>query len=58
MMYEIMLEEEKAYVSVDYQKTQRDGMYWYTTHSIVYDLDNLTMSLICQENDTVWKFKL
>lgn len=58
LMNEMMVEAEKAFVSVDYQKTQRDGMFWYTTHSIVYDLDNLTMSLICQENDTVWKFKL
>ncbi len=56
--FAMMLEEEKAYKSVDFQKTVRDGSYWYTTHSIVYDLENLTMSLICQENDTVWKFKL
>lgn len=58
ILYPYMLEEEKAYVSVDYQKSLRDGKSWYTTHSIVYDLENLTMSLICQENDTVWKFKL
>lgn len=57
-MFQMILEEEKEYVSVDYQKTLRDGSVWYTTHSIVYDLENRTMSLICQENDTVWKFKL
>lgn len=56
--YQMMLAVEADYVSVDYQKAKRDGLYWYTTHSIVYDLENLTMSLICQENDTVWKFKL
>ena len=58
VMDEMILEGEKAYVSVDYQKALRDGSVWYTTHSIVYDLENQTMSLICQENDTVWKFKL
>lgn len=58
MFYEMMLLEEADYVSVDYQKSKRDGMYWYTTHSIVYDLEDKTMSLICQENDKAWNFKL
>lgn len=57
-MFQLMLEEEKAYKSVDYQKSLREGQYWYTTHSIVYDIEQHTMSLICQENDTAWKFKL
>lgn len=57
-MFPLKLEVEKDYQSVDYQKSLRDGQYWYTTHSIVYDIEQRTMSLICQENDTAWKFKL
>lgn len=53
-----LLEEEKAYVSIDYQKSQRSAENWYTTHSIVYDLEARTMSLIAQENETVWNFSL
>lgn len=56
--FNTLLEEEKAYVSVDYQKSLRSAVNWYTTHSIVYDLNARTMSLVAQENDTVWKFAL
>lgn len=56
--YETILEEEKEYVSVDFQKSLRSAVNWYTTHSIVYDLEAKTMSLIAQENDTVWNFSL
>ena len=56
--YQDILDGEAAYISVDYQKSKRDGTEWYTTHSIVYDLEERTMSLVCQENDTVWNFKL
>lgn len=55
---EIILEDEVAYGSVDEQKRLRDGTEWYTTHSIVYDLEARTMSLTAQENDTVWDFAL
>lgn len=55
---EIILEDEVAYGSVDEQKRLRDGTEWYTTHSIVYDLESRTMSLTAQENDTVWEFAL
>lgn len=56
--YERILEDEKMYVSVDYQKSLRDGANWYTTHSIVYDLEARKMYLTAQENDTVWEFQL
>lgn len=56
--YQSIAEGEAEYVSVDYQKSLRNGKNWYTTHSIVYDLEERTMSLVCQENDTVWDFKL
>lgn len=56
--YQCILADEKEYVSIDYQKSLRNGKDWYTTHSIVYDLEEKTMSLICQENDTIWDFKL
>ena len=54
----MILEDEKQYGSVDAQKCLRGGTNWYTTHSIVYDLEQKTMSLIAQENDTVWEFRL
>lgn len=56
--FEKMVEDEKQYGSVYDQKCLRDGTNWYTTHSIVYDLEAKTMSLIAQENDTVWDFGL
>lgn len=56
--YELILEGEEQYVSVAFQKAERSAENWYTTHSIVYDLEAKTMSLIAQENDTVWNFSL
>ena len=55
---ELISQAESQYVSVEYQKSIRTAKEWYTTHSIVYDLEEKTMSLIAQENDTVWEFKL
>ena len=49
---------ESLYGSVEYQKSKRTSEYWYTTHSIIYDLEARTMSLVAQENDTVWEFAL
>lgn len=56
--YESLLKDEAQYGSIDIQKQKRDAVNWYTTHSIVYDLESKTMSLIAQENDTVWEFSL
>ena len=56
--YEMILKDEQQYESVDAQKQLRNATNWYTTHSIVYDLEAKTMSLIAQENDTVWDFSL
>lgn len=56
--YAIIQESEQQYGSVEYQKSIRTAKEWYTTHSIVYDLEEKTMSLIAQENETVWKFRL
>ena len=56
--YEVIVESEAKYRSVEYQKSIRTAEEWYTTHSIVYDLEARTLSLIAQENDTVWEFQL
>ena len=58
LAYELISADELKYGSVGYQKSIRAAENWYTTHSIVYDLESKTMSLIAQENDTVWEFKL
>lgn len=58
LAYTAIAESEAQYGSVEYQKSIRTAKEWYTTHSIVYDLEAKTMSLIAQENDTVWEFKL
>lgn len=57
-VHQMILDDEEQYVSVEYQKTLRDGTQWYTTHSIVYDLQEKSMTLTAQENDTVWDFRL
>ena len=54
----ITMRDAQNYGSVEHQKDLRDGVNWYTTHSIVYDIENRTLSMIEQENDKAWKFSL
>lgn len=44
--------------SMEQQKKNRLNDSWYTTHTSIYDLKNLTLTLIAQENDTEWHFSL
>ena len=37
-----------------YENAERDGTFWETTHSSVYDLGNLSLSMYIQEGDTVY----
>lgn len=56
-----LAEASKAYVSVDHQKDLRaaDNHNWYTTHSIVFDQHNRTMTISLQENEgSVNTFKI
>ncbi len=51
-------EAENRYQNIDYQKANRFGKDWYTTHTTIYDIDNLSFTINAQENDTQREFKL
>ena len=46
------------YGSVDQQKKLRNGVDWYTTHTVIYNLKERTLTLTAQENDTEWHFNI
>ncbi|MCQ2285543.1 MAG: linear amide C-N hydrolase [Bacteroidales bacterium] len=46
------------YGSIEQQKKLRNGVDWYTTHTAIYNLKELTLTLTAQENDTEWHFNI
>lgn len=46
------MEWHTYFLSKTKEELREDGRMWQTVHSVVYDLDNLTMQLVTQEGNT------